>query len=277
MDLKEIGKEFPDSRDYEAPAIMSDGLVLFPGNELLTAVSDQTSLAAIREALKKHQVLAYIPLSSREKSGPIGTLALVKDSGVVEGGPGLNVELKGMWRIRVKRFIDSPDYTKVQFEKADEYATANSTDASSLVQKVQGEIDEFVKLIPAIPSEIVSLLKHAETPGVLADMCASSPEFTHDEKVELLGMLDQVERLRKVSNLLERQLVSIRQIVQVEPISQCERCMELADRVFESDPSKRPEIAITFLNHVVREHTAEVISVLAEKYGPVFSNRRSLR
>ena len=79
-------------------------------------------------------------------------------------------------------------------------------------------------------------------------------------------MLDQVERLRRVSSLLEKQLVSIRKIAQVEPISECEKCMEFADRVFESDPSKRSEIAISFLNHVVREHTGEVLSLLAEKY-----------
>ena len=76
---------------------------------------------------------------------------------------------------------------------------------------------------------------------------------------------------------LRKQLVSIRKIVQVEPISECEKCMEFADRVFESDPSKRSEIAISFLSHVVSEHTGEVLALLAEKYGPVFLNRRSLR
>jgi len=145
------------------------------------------------------------------------------------------------------------------------------------VNKVQDEIDAIVRLISGIPSEIVNLLKQAETPGVLADMCAGSPNFTHEEKVDLLRTLDQMERLRKVSNLLERQLVSIRKIVKVEPISQCEKCMELADKAFESDPSKMAEIATSFLNHVVRQHPDELLALLIEKYGPVFLNKRALK
>ena len=141
--MDEARRNFPNSKDYEVPAIISDTLVLFPGNEVITALKDETSLSALREAQKQHQILAYIPSSSQTGTGAIGTLALVKDSDVVESG--LNVGLKGMWRIRVKKFIDSPDYPKVQFEKVDELPVGDSPYASSLVKKVQDEIDEFVK------------------------------------------------------------------------------------------------------------------------------------
>jgi ATP-dependent Lon protease len=274
---KEEGGRLADSIEYEVPAILSDNLVLFPRIEIVTVVRDERSLSALREALKQHQILAHIPSSSRVMTGTIGTLAMVKRTDAIESGAGLNVELKGMWRIRVKRFISSSGYPKVQFERADESVVPPSTNASSLMKKVQDEIDEFVRLIPGIPSEIVSLLKHAETPGALADLCANSPEFTHEERVDLLETLDQVERLRRVSNMIEKQLVSLRKIVQVEPISRCEKCMELADRAFDSDPSKMGEIASSFLNHVVQEHTGELLALLAEKYGPIFLNKRALR
>ena len=277
VNQEEAGRVLLDSRDYEVPAIMSDNLVLFPGTEVITAFRDEDSLSSLREALKQHQILAYIPSSSRTIEGALGTLALIKNSDSEESGRGMNVELKGMWRIRVKKFINSSGYPKVQFEKVDESSVTSSPESSSLVEKVQREIDEFVRLIPGIPVEIVSLLKHAENPGVLADICANSPDITYEEKVNLLNTLDQVERLRRVGNLLEKQLVSIRNMAQIVPITSCEKCMELADSAFESDPSKRAETALSFLDHVVREHTGELLGLLAEKYGPVFLNRRSLR
>lgn len=274
---RESVEELSGSGEYEVPAILSDNSVLFPQNEVIVAVRDEKDVSAVREALKQQHILAYIPSASRAKKGVIGTLAMVKHSDNIEGSSALNVELKGMWRIRVNKYTDSSGYPKVQFEKADESVISHSAEASSLMKKVQEEIDEFVRLIPGIPNEIVSLLKSAETPGALADMCANSPDFTHEDRVNLLGTLDQMERLKRVSDLLEKQLVSIRKAAQVEPISQCEKCMELADRAFDSDPNSIGEIASLFLSHVVRDHTGELLALLAEKYGPIFLNKRSLR
>ena len=132
MNQEETGKELPDSKDYEVPAIISDNLVLFPGTEVITAVRDENGLSSLREVLKQHQILAYIPSSSRVAEGAIGTLALVKNSEIMQSGVGLSVELKGMWRIRVKKFIHSFGYPKVQFEKVDESTVTNSPDARSL-------------------------------------------------------------------------------------------------------------------------------------------------
>lgn len=267
----------PDgSGEYEVPAIISDKLVLFPGIEVVTDVSE-SDMSAVREAQRQHKVLAYIPSVSRSATNTIGTLAMLRETGDVEKSAGLNLALKGMWRIRIKKFIQDSGCLKVHFERAEETTKARSTEISSLMKKVQGDIDEFVELIPEIPSEIVSVLKNAQDPGTLADICANSPDFSHANRIDLLKTLDQMERLRMVSRLLEDQLAKIRKVAEVEPISQCEKCIELADTAFESDPSKRSEIAVSFLNHVVNEHTGELLTLLAEKYGPIFLNRRSLR
>jgi hypothetical protein len=60
-------------------------------------------------------------------------------------------------------------------------------------------------------------------------------------------------------------------------IPECDVCMDLADRAFDAEPSKRGETIVAFLNHVIHEHTGELLTLLAEKYGPVFMARRSMR
>jgi len=285
MSHNEFNDRFLEAKDYEVPALLSEEFVLFPGMEIVTVVNEKRGITAMEEALREHQILAFIPATKSEASA-IGTLAIVKrakrileDEGEIAGQ--LNddgLELRGMWRIKIKKIIESDSgYPRAVFERAGEIAVPLSHDPSTLVNKVQTQIDEFIELIPEIPKEIVSLLKHTNTPGELADLCANSPEFTHDEKVDLLKTLNQEERLSKVTKLFEKQLKALKKLAKVDPISDCEKCLELADKAFDSDPNLRAEIAVQFLNHVVRDHTGELLGLLAEKYLPIFMNKRAMR
>ena len=64
------------------------------------------------------------------------------------------------------------------------------------------------------------------------------------------------------------------------PIVKCQTCADIADQAFESGetgPDKMGEIATKFLNHVMQQHTGELLGVLAERYGPIFLAKRELR
>ncbi len=63
-----------------------------------------------------------------------------------------------------------------------------------------------------------------------------------------------------------------------QSIPDCDICNDLADKAFEAqDQNRLGEIATAFLNHVISHHTAELMAVLAEKYGPIFMSKRALR
>ena len=68
---------------------------------------------------------------------------------------------------------------------------------------------------------------------------------------------------------------AVRRIV---PISECDTCIDLADQAFESGTEAEiGNIAVRFLEHVMNEHTGEVMNLLAEKYGPIFMTKRAMR
>jgi ATP-dependent Lon protease len=262
--------------EFEVPAIVSEQFVLFPHGEVMLTLGDQRSLAALKEAIAGKHLIAFVPSNSSLHGvtpGTIGTLATIRETRAIQNGA-QEVAVKGLWRIRVERFTSTDTWQKVFFGKVDE---PGSTQNENSMKMVYQQIDEFVKLIPGIPDEIVRLLRGAETPGELADMCAYSPGLTHEERVDLLNTLDQEERLRKVSRLFERQLDAMRNAVKRNTILECEKCAELADMAFDSGPGEREETIVSFLNHVIKEHSGELIALLAEKYGPVFMRRRALR
>jgi hypothetical protein len=61
-------------------------------------------------------------------------------------------------------------------------------------------------------------------------------------------------------------------------ISECGTCADLADQAFESgSETEIGNVAVRFLEHVMNEHTGEIINLLAEKYGPIFMTKRALR
>ena len=188
----------------------------------------------------------------------------------------MSASVKGLWRVRVENVIEEMAYARVSFTKAKEVDDA-STGKSRIMQVVLGQIDEFVKLIPGLPDEIIEAFRSAETPGKLADLCAYSPGFSSEERLDLLNTLGAEERLEKVSKHFERQLAALRELAEVKIIPECETCMELADRAFESEPNRRGEVASEFLNHVVQKHPGELLGLIVEKYGPVFMTRRALK
>lgn len=62
-----------------------------------------------------------------------------------------------------------------------------------------------------------------------------------------------------------------------KPIAQCEKCSDLADRAFEAGPTDLNDVAVLFLNHVISDHTGELLQILAEKYVPIFMSKRAMR
>lgn len=250
-------------------------MVIFPHSEVTITARDLRNTTALLQAVKERQLIVFIPsYNSKDVTGSIGTLALVRKTAVAGGG--VSASVKGLWRVRVENVIEEMAYARVSFTKAKEVDDA-STGKSRIMQVVLGQIDEFVKLIPGMPDEIIEAFRSAETPGKLADLCAYSPGFSSEERLDLLNTLVAEERLEKVSKHFERQLAALRELAKVKIIPECETCMELADRAFESEPNRRGEVASEFLNHVVQKHSGELLGLIVEKYGPVFMTRRALK
>ena len=260
---------------YEAPAILGEEAIIFPNMEVNMMVRDPKGVAATAQAFREHNLIVLVPATSAKGAeGSIGTLVLLRRTVPAEGSGALSL-WKGLWRVKIDRIVGEEPYLRVRFSRAG--GSEDLPSQSALMKVVFGQIDEFVKAIPEIPSEIIAYLKGVDSPGKLADLCAYSPFFTRDERLDLLRTLDPEERLRKVNRLFERQLDTMKALAKVTPILECPVCIELADRALEQGPDARAQVAQEFLDHVVREHPDELLGLLVEKYGPAFMRRRALK
>jgi ATP-dependent Lon protease len=265
------------SRDdtYEAPAILVDDAIVFPEMEVTMTVHEPRSAAAAAQALREHNLVVLVPSPSLDAIvGSIGTLVLLRRT-VRAQGSGTQSIWKGLWRVKIDGVIAENPYVRVRFSKAE---TVNDLPSrSSTMKAVLDQIDEFTEVIPGIPQEVVSFLKNVDSPGKLADLCAYSPFFTRGERLDLLKTLDPEERLKKVHELFERQLSNLKRMTKTPSILDCATCMDLADKAFEAGPAGGARVAREFLDHVTQEHPEELLSLIAERYGPEFMRRRALK
>ncbi len=264
------------SEEYDAPAVLLKRVVLFPHMEAGVTVKDQRNLAAVRQAMEEHHLVVFVSHTSSDNLvGAVGTLVLVQKNSLTPRNE-MQTLLRGLSRVRVEGIVQEQGYTRARFRKIEETDQVVKSEGSAW-QRVHEQLEEFIKLIPGIPEEIITLLKHAENPGQLADLCAYSPEFTFEERLDLLQTVDPEERLEKVSKLFERQLEALKTTSQTSMIPDCETCSDLAEKAFEAEPNQFGEMISAFLNHVVQEHSGELLALLAEKYGPIFMMKRALR
>lgn len=267
------GLALPDE-NQQVPVVFSRDLVLFPHMEVRIPITEKRAADAVLRALREHHLVAFIPADFERTSEGIGTLSLVTGSEPTQGG--VQVDLRGLWRVRVMnpRGLDSDQVA--QIERVEEYEEKDTADPS-VMRRVQTQIGEFSEILTDIPQEIIATLKNARSASELSDLCAMSPALTHEERISLLRTLDPEERLRIVNRHFDRQLEMLRTMAEGKPIPDCATCTDLADRAFDAEPAVRSELIVEFLNHVVTNHTAELLGILAEKYGPIFMRRRSLR
>jgi ATP-dependent Lon protease len=258
---------------FEAPAILADDAILFPEMEVSMTLHDPKSVAATAQAFREHSLVVMVPSPSLDGIvGSIGTLVMLRKANPAQGS-GMSV-WKGLWRVKVEGVVGKDPYVRVRFAKAG-FTEDVEPDSSGLMKTVFEQIDEFIKVIPGIPAEIIAFLKSVNTPGKLADLCAYSPFFSRQERLDLLKTLDPVVRLGKVHKLFEKQLNDMKRLAKATTILECATCAELADKAFEVGGG--PEVARAFLEHVSKEHPEELLGLIAERYGSDFMRRRALR
>jgi ATP-dependent Lon protease len=260
--------------NQSVPVVFSRDVVLFPHMEVTIPLTEKRDAEAVLRALREHHLVAFVPADFEGTSEGIGTLSLVTRSEPTQAG--VQADLKGLWRVRVTNSAGLDFGQVVKIERVEEYEEGEMRDPS-VMRKVQDQIAEFSEILTDIPPEIVSVLKNARTASELSDLCAMSPALTHEERVTLLRTIDPEERLTIVNRHFDKQLTMLKALAESKPIVDCPTCIDLTDRAFDAEPAVRGELIVDFLNHVVSNHTAEILGILAERYGPMFMKRRSLR
>jgi ATP-dependent Lon protease len=205
--------------DYEStfPLLPLRGGVLFPtatvpyeiGRAKSVALAEHVSANRIPFVVVFAQRVAKVEDPGASDLHEIGVLARVVRVERQKGGT-YGVLVTGVTRVRLVSVDASTPFLQARVEELPTAAVETDDELTALGMTLREASAELVASMPGIPTEVVARLKTFEAPGELADFVATYLDATVGEKVELLGIVEPKDRVRRLLTLIRRRAELLR-------------------------------------------------------------------
>lgn len=195
----------------ELPVLTLRNTVLFPGSIVPLGIGRPKTVRLVEETIKGNGLVAVVAQRDPDIDDPkpadlysMGCAArLVKL--VKASKDNFSVVVQGLSRVRLSEYTQSLPYLRARVS-AVENVTTNKVEVEALSMSLKKTAREVLRLIPELPPSAAELLEKVEDAGVLADLIASNVEASVEEKQSILETVELVARMRRVLELLSRQL-----------------------------------------------------------------------
>ena len=220
-------------RKIALPVLVVDETLLMPHMSIPYAIEDDESAMVIERAMRMNprQVLVLLEQMVENEStdenrltsdsivgwtpdgqgsGPdwifsrVGVIAEVGQR-VTRPGASPHVMLQAVARGVVADIIQQDPYVVANVDRHDD-VMPDSPDSEATIETVLEQLDHYVSMLPNVPEEAMTMVRSVREPGWLADMIAFSPEFSSEQRQELLEELDPLQRLRQLSVMVQKRL-----------------------------------------------------------------------
>ncbi|MCD6193252.1 MAG: endopeptidase La [Candidatus Aminicenantes bacterium] len=197
----------------ELPVLMLRDIVVFPYMVVPLFVGREKSMKAIDEALSRNRMILLVTQKKMEIEEPkredvysIGTVALIMRMLKLPDGR-IRILAQGLVRAKIEELIEDQPFYSARISVLREPEEVDKTiEIEALIRNVREGLDKAASLGKNIPAEIMIIASNVEEPGRLADLAASTLDLKVPEAQEVLEIVDPVKRLRRVYELLIREV-----------------------------------------------------------------------
>ena len=192
------------------PAVPLRDNVVFPAQLAPLAAGRPRSVAALEEAGDGdgRVVLAIQRDAEHDDVGldDVHPIAVVAHVGAFRRLPtgGAHALVEGRERVRITGWDASGETWRATIEDAPD-VVAESTEIDALSGTVKTLFAEYVGAGAAVGPDVAMAMARANQPGLVADIAATAPDLTFEERMALLQQLDVRDRLRALVPLMARQ------------------------------------------------------------------------
>jgi ATP-dependent Lon protease len=186
-------------------------LVVYPNMVTPLVIRREQDISAIGEAQVEQATVLGVAQRDAENSQPgpddlfmFGTeMALGRLMHMPDGET--TVLAQGRRRVEVVSFVQTRPYYRVKARPVVE-GTEQTRETAALMRATLNLFQKCVQLNPQLPEEAYIYALNIDEPGWLADLAASTLNLSLIERQRLLETVDPVDRLRRVSRYLGREL-----------------------------------------------------------------------
>lgn len=202
--------EFKD----ELPLLPIRDLVIYPFMILPLFVGREASIKAVDHAINNTDRL--ILLSSQkdivaEHPEPseifeLGTVAMIMRMRKLPDGR-IKILVQGLAKARILDFTQQEPYFMTKIAKVEDTEVKHDNVATNaLMRTIKEQLEKVIQLGKVLSPDILMVLEDITDPGRLADLVASNLNLHVSEAQVILETLDPIERLHKISEILNREL-----------------------------------------------------------------------
>ena len=196
----------------EMPLLPVRDVVIFPFMILPLFVGRETSVAAVNEALGKDRMILLV--SQKEGSDdnpgpedlfPVGTVSMIMRMLKLPDGR-VKILIQGLARAKVVNYVRSEAPYSVGIEVLEEKAAPPSLELEALMRNIRESLEKIIQFGKTIPPDLVMVLESLTDAGRFADLVAANMGLGVKDAEALLEMVGPMDRLRRVNELVQKEL-----------------------------------------------------------------------
>src|SRR4051794_27591502 len=203
----ELGSALPDA----LPVLPLKDSVPFPDTLTPLAVGQERSVRLVNDVLGGEAMLVMVAAKNPELAPPgpddlcrVGVAGVVARMLKVPDGT-LRILVQGGQRVRIENFTATEPYLVASIEPMPDLVE-QTPELEALSRNVQSSFLQIIEKSPYLPEELQIAVANLEDPSELAHMIAGALRMKTEERQELLEERDLEKRLRRLSELLAREL-----------------------------------------------------------------------
>ena len=195
------------------PLLPVRDVVIFPYMFLPLFVGRESSIKAVEEAIAKGRLIFLVTQKDPANDSPspdeiyrVGVVATIMKMLKLPDGR-IKILVQALTNARVVDYVQTGPVFRVKVEKVEEpLVTEISVEVEAMMRNIREQCEKTLSLKGLLTNEILAVLSGIEDPGRLADLVASNLNLKIKESQDLLETNDPIERLKKVNDILSREL-----------------------------------------------------------------------
>jgi ATP-dependent Lon protease len=175
------------------------------------AIGQERSIQLVNDVLAGNRMLVMVASRNAELETPgpeelytVGVAGSIARMVKVPDGT-LRILVQGTQRVRIDEWVRRTPYLVARISELPD-VVHESPELTALMRNVQGTFTKIVDEVPYLPEELQVAVANIEDPSALSHLIAGSLRLRTEEKQALLEEVDVARRLRRLVEILAREL-----------------------------------------------------------------------
>src|SRR5689334_8959904 len=225
MSVEELPPDLPD----RLPVLPLRDTVTYPDTLTPLSVGQERSIQLVNDALVGNRMLVMLGSKDPDLETPdpddlhtVGVAGVVARMLKVPDGS-LRILVQGGQRVKIEEWIEGEPYLVARVSELPD-SLEEGPELTALMRNVQQTFTHIIEEVPYLPEELQMAVANLDDPSALAHLIAGALRIKVEEKQALLEEVDVGKRLRRLSEILARELdiVAIGSKIQSQVMSEME-------------------------------------------------------